>query len=153
MFQIPFDPFREIVVAAAVLNVVPEVDPHDAVAACQRREFYCVTSADVDDCRAPFRQALHLWSTVISVSPGYAVADCGLKSLGMDHGDPALDGAVVWFCSDEHITFAPENELVVGDRVRVAPAHVDPTLAYHQRIHLVSGDEVLETWDVDLRGW
>ena len=41
----------------------------------------------------------------------------------------------------------------VGDRVRVVPAHVDPTVAYHERIHLVSGDEVLEEWRVDLRGW
>ena len=94
-----------------------------------------------------------LWSTVISVSASYAVADCGLKSLGMDHGNPALEGAKVWFCSDEHITFAPEDPLSVGDRVRVAPAHVDPTLAYHERMHLVSGDEVLETWEIDLRGW
>ena len=101
----------------------------------------------------PFRQALSVWSTVISVAPDYAVADCGLKSLGMDHGNPALAGAKVWFCSDEHITFAPEKALSVGDRVRVMPAHVDPTLAYHERIHLVSGDEIIEIWDVDLRGW
>ena len=101
----------------------------------------------------PFRQALHLWSTVISVSAKFCVADCGLKSLGMDHGNPTLDGAKVWFCSDEHTTFAPERALAVGDRVRVTPAHVDPTIAYHERIHLVSGDEVLETWPVDLRGW
>ena len=104
----------------------------------------------------PFRQALSVWSTVISLSPSYAVADCGLKSLGMDHGNPALESSnpgKIWFCSDEHITFAPENALAVGDRVRVIPAHVDPTLAYHERIHLVSGDDVLETWEVDLRGW
>lgn len=101
----------------------------------------------------PFRQALHLWSTVISVSPKFAVADCGLKSLGMDHGNPTLEGAKVWFCSDEHLTFAPERAVAVGDRLRVTPAHVDPTIAYHERIYLVSGDEVLETWEVDLRGW
>ena len=46
-------------------------------------------------------------STVVSVSADYAVADCGLKALGMDHGNPHLDGARVWFCSDEHTTFAP----------------------------------------------
>jgi hypothetical protein len=23
----------------------------------------------------------------------------------------------------------------------------------HERMHLVAGDEVLETWPVDLRGW
>ena len=55
----------------------------------------------------PFRQALSVLATVISVSPAYAVADCGLKALGMDHGNPRLEGAKVWFCSDEHVTFAP----------------------------------------------
>ena len=101
----------------------------------------------------PFQQALWLWSTVVSVSPAYAVADCGLKSLGMDHGNPTIAGGSVWFCSDEHTTFGPEQPLRVGDRVRVAPAHVDPTVAYHERMHLVSGDEIVDTWPVDLRGW
>lgn len=101
----------------------------------------------------PFRQALSVLATVISVSDRFAVADCGLKALGMDHGNPTIDGAAVWFCSDEHITFAPERPVRVGDRVRVVPAHVDPTVAYHERLHLVSGSEVTETWAVDLRGW
>ncbi len=101
----------------------------------------------------PFRQALAVLASVISVSQGFAVADCGLKSLGMDHGNPTIEGAKVWFCSDEHVTFASERPLRVGERVRVLPAHVDPTVAYHERMHVVSGDEVLETWAVDLRGW
>ena len=101
----------------------------------------------------PFVQAFWVWSTVISVSPAYAVADCGLKSLGMDHGNPTIAGGSVWFCSDEHTTFGPEQPLAVGDRVRVAPAHIDPTIAYHERMYLVAGEEVVDTWPVDLRGW
>jgi D-serine deaminase-like pyridoxal phosphate-dependent protein len=101
----------------------------------------------------PFRLALSVLATVVSVSQGYAVADCGLKALGMDHGNPSIEGARVWFCSDEHVTFAPERRLRVGDRVHVVPAHVDPTVAYHERIHLSDGERVLETWPVDLRGW
>lgn len=101
----------------------------------------------------PFAQALSVLSTVISVSSGWAVADCGLKSLGMDHGNPSIEGGVVWFCSDEHLTFAPAAPIRVGDRVRVLPAHVDPTVAYHEFLYVVDGDEVLERWDVDLRGW
>ena len=92
-------------------------------------------------------------ATVISVSAGWAVADCGLKALGMDHGNPSIEGAEVWFCSDEHVMFAPTRPLRVGDRVHVLPAHVDPTVAYHEHLHLVDGDEVVERWDVDLRGW
>lgn len=101
----------------------------------------------------PFRQALHLESTVISVSDGWAVADCGLKALGMDHGNPEVAGATVWFCSDEHLTFVPEQPVSVGDRISVVPGHVDPTVAYHERMHLVDGDDVVEVWPVDLRGW
>ena len=101
----------------------------------------------------PFRRALSVLATVISVSAGYAVADCGLKALGMDHGNPTIEGASVWFCSDEHITFAPEKPLRVGERIRIWPAHIDPTVAYHERLYVVSGEQVADTWAVDLRGW
>ncbi|WP_028933702.1 alanine racemase [Pseudonocardia spinosispora] len=103
----------------------------------------------------PFAQALSVLGTVISVSEGWAVADVGLKSLGMDHGNPTIEGASVWYCSDEHITFAPSTpgSVHVGDRVRVLPAHVDPTVALHEAMYLASGDRVLERWPVDLRGW
>jgi D-serine deaminase-like pyridoxal phosphate-dependent protein len=103
----------------------------------------------------PFRQALTVLATVISASPGYAVADCGLKALGMDHGNPTIPNATVFFCSDEHVTFIPDegSPVSVGDRIRVIPAHVDPTVAYHERMHIVDGDNVLEDWPVDLRGW
>jgi D-serine deaminase-like pyridoxal phosphate-dependent protein len=101
----------------------------------------------------PFEQAFWVWSTIVSASPKYVVGDCGLKSLGMDHGNPAIDGAKVWFCSDEHVTFASERVLSVGDRVRIVPAHVDPTLAYHEQIQVVRGEKVIDVWPVDLRGW
>jgi D-serine deaminase-like pyridoxal phosphate-dependent protein len=102
----------------------------------------------------PFETGLGVVATVISVSKDHAVADCGLKALGMDHGNPTLDGGhQVWFVSDEHVTFAPAAPLHPGDRVTVRPGHIDPTIAYHERIHVVDGDEVIDTWPIDLRGW
>lgn len=130
----------------------------------------------------PFTQALSVLGTVISggVSRGrrYAVADVGLKSLGMDHGNPRVtlspdppapdtgDPAPsagseptegkVWFCSDEHLTFAAAGgpaPVGVGERVRVWPAHVDPTVALHEVMWVVDGDDVVDRWPVDLRGW
>ncbi len=113
----------------------------------------------------PFGHALRLEVTVLSTSPtkGWGVVDCGLKSLGMDHGNPTIPSWNVFFCSDEHTTFMPRTPEEggdgdgglpgVGDRLGVLPAHVDPTVAYHERLHLVRGDEVIDTWDVDLRGW
>ena len=101
----------------------------------------------------PFVHALSVLATVISVSKDWAVADCGLKALGMDHGNPSVEGSEVWFCSDEHLTFVPGSPLRVGDRVNVVPAHIDPTIAYHEHLHVVDGDDVVERWAVDLRGW
>ena len=103
----------------------------------------------------PFKQALSVLATVISTSAsGFAVANCGLKALGMDHGKPDIDGGGnVLIVSDEHITFIPAGPVAVGDFIRVMPAHVDPTVAYHERMHIVQDGEVLETWEVDLRGW
>ncbi|HIL01620.1 MAG TPA: metal-activated pyridoxal enzyme [Myxococcales bacterium] len=101
----------------------------------------------------PFVQAFWVLATVISLGDGFAVADCGLKALGMDHGNPTIQGARVWFCSDEHVTFVPEEPVAVGDRIRVTPAHVDPTVAYHEVFHLVDGEQVVDCWPVDLRGW
>jgi D-serine deaminase-like pyridoxal phosphate-dependent protein len=107
----------------------------------------------------PFRPAFFVWSTVVSRGPAWLVCDAGLKSLGMDHGNPAIDGAKVWFCSDEHVTFSADAEAAsplaakVGDKVRVWPAHIDPTLAYHERLHLLEGDRIVDVWPIDLRGW
>ncbi len=114
-----------------------------------------------------FRQALWVEASVISVNragKSFAVADAGLKAFGMDHGNPEIAGADVWFCSDEHITFHPHADgrlahIGVGDRVRIVPAHCDPTVAYHEAYYLIddaaaaSGCAVLDRWSVDLRGW
>jgi D-serine deaminase-like pyridoxal phosphate-dependent protein len=105
----------------------------------------------------PFEYALAVVATVIHANAKWAVADCGLKALGMDHGNPAITDARVLFCSDEHVTFTPGGAVAVGDRVLVRPAHVDPTIAYHDALHLADGPhvdaEVVDRWSVDLRGW
>ena len=101
----------------------------------------------------PFRSALFIQASVISVAAGYAVADAGLKALGMDHGNPAMDVGEVLFCSDEHTTFTPTEAVRVGDRVRLWPAHVDPTVAYHERLHVADDDQIVDVWSIDLRGW
>jgi D-serine deaminase-like pyridoxal phosphate-dependent protein len=120
----------------------------------------------------PFGQALFVLATVVSSTVvsrtvesrtvesstrEWSVANAGLKAFGMDHGNPALDGAEIWFCSDEHTVFADHEGFAparsVGDRVSLVPAHVDPTMAYHERAYLYRGDEVVDIWPIDLRGW
>jgi len=101
----------------------------------------------------PFEQAVSVVGTVISVSDDWAVTDVGLKALGMDHGNPSIADGDVWFCSDEHLTFAPHHSVSVGERATVIPAHVDPTMAMHEAAWLVRDDEVIDRWPIDLRGW
>jgi D-serine deaminase-like pyridoxal phosphate-dependent protein len=122
---------------------------------------YCLMDTEYLPHAPAFGLALSLWTTVISAHPkGWAVLDAGLKALGMDHGNPTVvDAGDCWFVSDEHITFgtSAERPVAVGDRVRVLPAHVDPTVALHERVlvveHLDPEAEVVEVWEVDLRGW
>ena len=113
----------------------------------------------------PFVQALYVVGTVISVSDSWAVIDVGLKSLGMDHGNPTIEGASVWFCSDEHITFSMKDGRPlpgIGNRVLVRPAHIDPTIALHVVMHVVDkigtgetgmSGQVIDAWPVNLRHW
>jgi D-serine deaminase-like pyridoxal phosphate-dependent protein len=106
----------------------------------------------------PFDQSCFVLGTIISKSSDWLVIDVGLKSLGMDHGNPSVQGFDVLFCSDEHTTLAPKKESVntnvsVGDKLRVIPAHIDPTMAMHELAFLVRGDEVIDSWPIDLRGW
>jgi len=64
----------------------------------------------------------------------------------------------VMFCSDEHTTLvaqsgAPTTNLKVGDKLRVTPAHIDPTMAMHSVAWIMRSDEILDCWQIDLRGW
>jgi D-threonine aldolase len=99
----------------------------------------------------PFEQAAFVLASVISSSPGWAVGDAGLKAFGMDHGNPELKAGTVLFCSDEHVTFTPPRP--VGDRAWLIPAHIDPTMACHERLYVFSGDDVVDVWPIDMRGW
>ena len=117
---------------------------------------YCLMDTEYTPHASDFENALFVQTTVISKNDKWGVLDAGLKAFGMDHGDPTVvDVGDCWFVSDEHITFglAEGSSVSVGDRVRVIPAHVDPTVSQHERLHLIDDDEVIEVWDVDLRGW
>jgi D-threonine aldolase len=130
-------------------------DVHDRITELQAGSYALMDSA-YSAHPFPFAQALRVVGTVISATAQWAVADVGLKALGMDHGNPTIDGHSVWFCSDEHITFSPNEGSTIpkiGDRQLVVPAHVDPTMAMHEAAWLVRGDEILDRWAIDLRGW
>ncbi|MDH3753537.1 MAG: alanine racemase [Acidimicrobiia bacterium] len=117
---------------------------------------YTLMDGQYGELDLPFRPALHVLTTVISVNPsGWVVLDGGLKALAMDQGNPTTTDATVLFCSDEHTVIAPDDGVVfaVGDRVMLAPAHIDPTIAKHPRMFVAAGDQIVDEWAVDLRDW
>lgn len=117
---------------------------------------YTLLDTDYARLDLPFEIALNVLATVISVNPrGWIVVDAGLKSMAMDHGNPSWEGGEVLFLSDEHATLAPAEltDWTVGDRIRLQPAHVDPTVAKHEVMHVVDGDQVVDQWAIDLRHW
>ncbi len=107
----------------------------------------------------PFRQALWILGTVISrPAPGLCVADCGHKAGTDDHGNPEVDGiegASVLFLSDEHasITLPADSPIAVGDRIRLAPSHGDPTINLHDVIYVLEGERVTDSWPIAARGY
>lgn len=116
---------------------------------------YCLLDTDYGSLDGPFEIAVSVLGAVISVNAkGWAVADAGLKALGMDHGDPTWTGGELFFCSDEHSTLVDvDGRLAVGDRVRLLPGHLDPTVARHEQFWVVDGDDVVDRWAIDLRHW
>jgi len=106
----------------------------------------------------PFEQAFWVLGTVLSrPSPGLCVADTGLKSNTEDHGNPGvqgIEGASVLFLSDEHasITVPPQATIEVGDRIRLTPSHIDPTINLHDVMYALKGDDVVEVWPISARG-
>ena len=118
---------------------------------------YALMDTHYGQLQSPFVQAMWVVGTVISIHPKWAVTDVGLKSLGMDHGAPAISGHKVWFCSDEHITFSADDGTPtpkIGDRVFVTPSHIDPTMAMHDTAWVANQfGEVVARWPIDLRGW
>ncbi len=117
---------------------------------------YTLLDTDYAKLDLPFDIALGVLATVISVNPkGWIVADAGIKSMAMDHGNPSWEHGDVFFLSDEHITLAPHDlsEWSVGDIIRLQPAHIDPTIAKHENLWLVDGERVTDRWAVDLRHW
>lgn len=93
--------------------------------------------------------------------PGLALVDAGSKVFSGDRSAKGLYGRAqdlpditVTRVSEEHGFLVGEgvDELTLGQRIRVQPAHVCPVVNLASKVYLVRGDEVLDTWTVDGRG-
>lgn len=103
-----------------------------------------------------FKNALYILTTVISTKKDRFITDTGVKSLGMDQGGPILVGVpadtkVDW--SEEHGTIYLENHgRRINDKFAYIPGHCCTTVNIFDRLYVVDGDEVVDTWDITARG-
>ena len=102
-----------------------------------------------------FENALFLLTTVMSVKPSRIVTDGGVKSLGMDQGNPVVVGYEDYpvGMSEEHSQIeVPGHSQRVGDRLRLIPGHCCTTFNLHDRVYLVDGEDVVDCWEITSRG-
>lgn len=112
------------------------------------------------DPEGAFEQAATIVSTVISANhPKWVTIDAGLKAFSTDGPLPVpltqkFQASAFRFFGDEHgLVMRPEGQHVArGERVALAPGHIDPTLDRYDLFHLVDGDVLVDIVRVDARG-
>jgi 3-hydroxy-D-aspartate aldolase len=105
---------------------------------------------------AGFEHALFVLTSVMSLAPGRAVTDAGLKALALDSGLPVvhgLDGVTCKGLSDEHCQLDdPLGQLRINQRVHLIPGHCDPTCNLYDWYVGIRGGRVETVWPVTARG-
>lgn len=118
---------------------------------------------------APGDCALSVLATVISrPADGRAVLDAGSKSIWVETARTGFElsgyegygyirgapDARIDRLSEEHgvVEFSGDGFPGIGDRVEIIPNHVCPVVNLHPELHLLDGDEVVETWPIAARG-
>ena len=133
---------------------------HDAVTEVQPGSFAFMGTDYLDTGGLPYKSSLQAVATVISrPAPDRAVIDAGLKTLSDDSGPARLLDAPGWtyhHAGDEHGKLTPTDsdrrELNLGDRVRLIPSHIDPTINLHDVMYAHRGGRIEATWPVAARG-
>jgi D-serine deaminase-like pyridoxal phosphate-dependent protein len=134
---------------------------HSFVTEVQPGSFAFMDTDYLDTGGLPYESSLHVIATVISRAAGdRAVIDAGLKTLSDDSGPARLVDAPGWtyhHAGDEHGKLTPSGEpgrreLRVGDRVRLIPSHIDPTINLHDVMYAHRGGTVEATWAIAARG-
>jgi 3-hydroxy-D-aspartate aldolase len=113
------------------------------------------------DGKAAFEYSLFVDASVVSCNtPGMATIDAGFKALATDGGPPAIiagvpAGSAYHFMGDEHgaiVDPARKHVWRLGDRVRLAVPHCDPTVNLYDSYHVFAGDTLEAIWPVSARG-
>lgn len=114
-----------------------------------------------DDKVQAFEYSLFIDARVVSANTrGIATIDAGYKAMATDGGPPVVlsgapQGSNYIFMGDEHgliVDPAQQHTWSVGDIVRLAVPHCDPTVNLYDAYHVVSGETLQEIWPVSARG-
>jgi D-serine deaminase-like pyridoxal phosphate-dependent protein len=135
-------------------GVLTEVQPGSY--AFMDREYRDALGADPE---GAFEQSLTIAATVISANqPKWVTIDAGLKAFAADGPapqplTPKFAGSTYRFFGDEHgMLTRPEAPVARGERVDLAPGHIDPTLDRYDVLHLVRGDVLEAIVPIEARG-
>ena len=128
---------------------------------------YCMMDAEymgVEHGGPVYPPALRLISSVICTNhPGHVTIDAGTKAIYVTPGAPPLvicgdtirnEITYQWDFGDEHGNLiVPENvRFQPGERVELIVSHCDPTVNLFDELWVVKGDEVMDRWEISLRG-
>jgi D-serine deaminase-like pyridoxal phosphate-dependent protein len=106
--------------------------------------------------------ALNVLATVVDRPvKDLALIDAGSKTFSNDRTPDGIlarcverPGLLVTRLSEEHgfLSGPGVNELQLGERLRFIPAHVCPVVNLASQVHVLQGQHVVNTWNVDARG-
>jgi len=128
---------------------------------CMDTQYLGIGSAENDARFAAFDPALRLLTTVVSANhEGIVTVDAGLKTLYKDGGKPqviAPDNPALeydWFGDEYGMISSTDNTVLpaLGDVLELVVSHCDPTVNLFDRYYLTRGNEVIGSWQIDLRG-
>jgi len=114
-----------------------------------------------DDKTQAFEYSLFIDARVVSANTrGIATIDAGYKAMATDGGPPVVlsgapQGSNFIFMGDEHgliIDPAQQHTWSIGDIVRLAVPHCDPTVNLYDAYHVISAETLQEIWPVSARG-
>lgn len=133
-----------------------EEKPKDSVYTDIQAGSYIFMDQAYNGLHLQFQNALFVLTTVISIKKDRVVTDTGVKSLGMDQGDPVFLGVpkeAPINMSEEHGAVYYENHgFQVNDKLRYIPGHCCTTVNMFDEIYLADGEEVVKVLTVTSRG-
>jgi D-serine deaminase-like pyridoxal phosphate-dependent protein len=111
------------------------------------------------------RCALSVIATVVArPSATRLILDCGSKALAAERLTDRTSGfgfvigheeLAVERLYEEHaiVTSASAIDIPIGSRLRVVPNHSCATANLHEQMLVLEGDDVVDVWSIDARGW